>query len=166
MSFMHRLDATTAKWAGLVAELDRWGEAGRVATLWWRDDDVVAATSELDALLRLAGEVPLALAVIPAEAQPDLAAALSPFPQVAVLQHGWRHANHAANGKKSEFPPGRAAAEVAPSWPRAMPGWSSCSARAPCRSLCRRGTASPPNFCRCSPKLRGNSINLVSREHS
>ena len=114
MSFMPRLDAAmTAEWADLVAELDQWGEAGRVATLWWRDDDAVAATPELDALLRLAGEVPLALAVIPADARPDLAAALDPFPRIAVLQHGWRHANHAATGKKSEFPPERPAAEVA-----------------------------------------------------
>jgi peptidoglycan/xylan/chitin deacetylase (PgdA/CDA1 family) len=113
MSFMPRLDAaTTAEWADLVAELDHWGEAGRVATLWWRDDDAVAATTKLDALLRLAPEVPLALAVIPADARPDLAAALVPFPQVAVLQHGWRHANHAASGKKSEFPPSRSAVEV------------------------------------------------------
>jgi hypothetical protein len=113
MSFMPRVDATTtAEWADLVAELDRWGEAGRVATLWWRDDDAVAATPQLDALLRLAGEVPLGLAVIPADAQPELAAALAPFPQVAVLQHGWCHANHASNGKKSEFPPGRPAAAI------------------------------------------------------
>jgi hypothetical protein len=114
MSFMPRVDATTtAEWADLVAELDRWGEAGRVATLWWRDDDAVAPTPELDALLRLAPEVPLALAVIPADARPDLAVALAAFPQVTVLQHGWRHANHAANGKKSEFPSGRPAADVA-----------------------------------------------------
>jgi len=113
MSFMPRLDATTtAEWADLVAELDRWGEAGRVASLWWRDDDAAAGTPELDALLRLAGGVPLGLAVIPADARPELAAALA-LPQVAVLQHGWRHANHAANGKKSEFPPGRPAADVA-----------------------------------------------------
>ncbi len=114
MSFMSRVDATTtAEWAELVAELDRWGEAGRVASLWWRDDDAVAATPRLDALLRLAGEVPLGLAVIPADAQPELAAVLTPFPQVAVLQHGWCHANHAASGKKSEFPPGRRAAAIA-----------------------------------------------------
>jgi hypothetical protein len=114
MSFMPRLDAaTTAEWADLVAELDHWGEAGQVATLWWRDDDAVAATAALHTLLQLAPEVPLALAVIPADAGPDLAAALAPFPQVAVLQHGWRHANHAAIGKKSEFPPGRPAADVA-----------------------------------------------------
>jgi hypothetical protein len=114
MSFMPRVDATTtAKWADLVAELDRWGEAGRVATLWWRDDDAVAPTPELSALLRLAPEVPLALAVIPADTRPDLTAALAPFPRIAVLQHGWRHANHAATGKKSEFPPERPAAEAA-----------------------------------------------------
>jgi hypothetical protein len=114
MSFMPRVDATTtAEWADLVAELDRWGEAGRVAALWWRDDDAVAVTPELEALLRLAAEVPLGLAVIPADARPELAAALAPFPQVAVLQHGWHHANRAATGKKSEFPPGRPAADVA-----------------------------------------------------
>ena len=44
-----------ADWADLVAELDRWGEAGRVATLWWRDDDAVAATPQLATLLRVAG---------------------------------------------------------------------------------------------------------------
>ena len=110
---MPRLDAaTTAEWADLVAELDHWGEAGQVATLWWRDDDAVAATAALDALLQLAPEVPLALAVIPADAGPNLAAALAPFPQVAVLKHGWRHANHAAIGKKSEFPSGRSSHEV------------------------------------------------------
>lgn len=114
MSFMPRADATTtAEWADLVAELDCWGEAGQAAALWWRDDDAVVATPELDALLRLAGRVPLSLAVIPSDARAELAAALALLPQVAVLQHGWRHANHAANGKKSEFPPGRPAADVA-----------------------------------------------------
>jgi hypothetical protein len=114
MSFIPRLDAArAAEWADLVRELDRWGEAGRVATLWWRDDDAVAATPELEALLRLAPEVPLALAVIPANTRPDLIATLARFPRIAVLQHGWRHANHAATGKKSEFPPERPAAEVA-----------------------------------------------------
>ena len=31
-----------AGWPDLTAELDRWGEAGRTATLWWRDDDATA----------------------------------------------------------------------------------------------------------------------------
>jgi hypothetical protein len=114
MSVLPRVDAaTTAEWPDLVAELDRWGEAGQVASLWWRDDDAVAATPELASLLRLAGDVPLALAVIPAELDPDLPGLLQSMPQVAVLQHGWRHANHAMPGaKKSEYPATRNDAAV------------------------------------------------------
>jgi hypothetical protein len=105
--------ATTAEWPDLVDELDRWGLAGRVANLWWRDDDAVTVTPRLGDLLRLAGEVPLALAVIPALARPELASAVHGRPLVAVLQHGWRHANRAGHGKKSEYPEGRPAAAVA-----------------------------------------------------
>jgi hypothetical protein len=114
MSVLPRVDAaTSAEWPDLVAELDRWGEAGLVAGLWWRDDDAVAATPELVSLLRLAGDAPLALAVIPAELDPDLPGLLRSMPQVAVLQHGWRHANHAMPGsKKSEYPATRDAAAV------------------------------------------------------
>jgi hypothetical protein len=114
MSVLPRVTAAmTAEWPDLVAELDRWGEAGQVATLWWRDDDAVAATPELASLLRLAGDAPLALAVIPAELDPDLPGFLQSMPQAAVLQHGWRHANHAMPGaKKSEYPATRNAAAV------------------------------------------------------
>lgn len=104
---------SSAGWSGLAAELDRWGDAGRTAALWWRDDDAVAATPQLRDLLRLADAAPLALAAIPAFARPDLAEALDERPQIAVLQHGWQHVNRAAGGKKSEYPPGRAHAAVA-----------------------------------------------------
>jgi hypothetical protein len=104
----------TGKWPDLVAEFDRWGESGHVASLWWRDDDAVAPTSELTTLLQLAGDAPVALAVIPAGASPDLPASLEGMPQVIVLQHGWRHDNHAMSGaKRSEFPAERSAASVA-----------------------------------------------------
>jgi hypothetical protein len=33
-------------------------------------------------------------------------------PNAAVLQHGWRHVNHAERGKKSEFPAGRNPSDV------------------------------------------------------
>jgi hypothetical protein len=105
--------ATTAEWSDLGDELDRWGLAGQVATLWWRDDDAVTVTPQLGDLLRLAGDTPLALAVIPALARPELAAALHGRPHVAVMQHGWRHANRAGQGKKSEYPEERSAAAVA-----------------------------------------------------
>lgn len=113
MSCLPRADAARAAgWSNLVDELDRWVDAGRLATLWWRDDDAVAATEQLDLLLRLAEAVPVALAVIPALAQPDLAARLADTPWVAVMQHGWQHANQAQHGKKSEYPAGRLAAVV------------------------------------------------------
>lgn len=114
MTYMPRLDAaTTADWPDLVAELDRWGEGGRIAALWWRDDDAAAASAKLANLLRLARGAPVALAVIPAQAQADLAAVLRDAPSVAVLQHGWRHVNRAEHGKKSEYPTGRDGASVA-----------------------------------------------------
>jgi hypothetical protein len=107
------------EWPDLVAEFDRWQDAGEVATLWWRDDDAVAPTARLGRLLSIASGVPVSLAVIPAVVEPGLANWLAHFPRsgpgahVAVLQHGWRHLNHSGSGKKSEFPAERASAEVA-----------------------------------------------------
>ena len=118
MTYLPRVAAATeAEWPDLAVELDRWEETGRTAQLWWRDDDAVAATPQLDGLLSLAGDVPVALAVIPADAQAGLAHALEPFPQVAVLHHGWCHANHVTNypgaGKKNEYPAERHPVAVA-----------------------------------------------------
>jgi hypothetical protein len=109
----------TARWADLAGELDRWEEAGRIATLWWRDDDAVRGNDRLDRLISIADGVPISLAVIPAPAHPELAEWLAHpsrsarTARIAILQHGWRHANHAENGKKSEFPLGRSRSAVA-----------------------------------------------------
>jgi len=114
MTYLPRVAAATAaEWPDLAAELDRWEEAGRTAPLWWRDDDAVVPTPQLDRLLALASDAPLALAVIPQAAEPSLADRLADERQVAVLQHGWSHANRAVIGKKSEYPAERDAAEVA-----------------------------------------------------
>lgn len=105
--------AIAADWPALAEELEHWGAAGRVATLWWRDDDAATASARLDRLLVVAREVPIALAVIPALADIALAARLaSASPAVSVLQHGWRHADHSQGRRKSEFPPERSAAAV------------------------------------------------------
>src|SRR5207302_6327062 len=89
---------------GLEQELDAWGAAGRSATLWWRDDDAVSATAELDRLLSLADGVPLAVAVIPGRATDSLARRLGACPSLSVLQHGWTHTNHAPpEDKKAEL---------------------------------------------------------------
>jgi len=131
-------------WRDLVEELDRWGAAGRVAALWWRDDDAVTASAALADLLSLADGIPLVLAVIPAEADRRLAPPLARHAGVAVAQHGWRHANHASGNKKSEFPDSRNRDDVAAdlaagrdrlrtlfggrAWPVLVPPWNRFSA--------------------------------------
>lgn len=93
-------------WPDIEQELARWREAGREPVLWWRDDDVVDVTPALDRLLAVheAHRVPLALAVVPANATPALAARLVAVPGVDLLQHGYAHTNHApADEKKCEI---------------------------------------------------------------
>lgn len=97
-------------WRALDVELDAWAATGRTATFWWRDDDATRDGPSLRRLLALADdmEIPLALAVIPADAQDDLAAAIGGNGRVSVLQHGWDHRNHAAApAKKAELAAGR-----------------------------------------------------------
>jgi hypothetical protein len=90
-------------WGDLARECDLWSADGRIATWWWRDDDAVQATAALNQLLGIA-RGPIALAVIPAALQPDLAPRLKDS-AATVLQHGYQHRNHApAGGRKSEFP--------------------------------------------------------------
>jgi hypothetical protein len=103
-----------AGWPDLIDELDRWGEAERVATLWWRDDDAVAPTLALDHLLSINEAVPVALAVIPANATLELAAWARSFnpTRMVVLQHGWRHVSHSGDLNKSEFPADRPAEQI------------------------------------------------------
>ena len=102
-------------WKDLTAELDLWAEAGDVATLWWRDDDAVGPTPALDRLLDLRREsgVPVAIAVIPANAQPALGDVLS-GDGIDILQHGYAHRNHRdGTGKKAELGDDRALWDIA-----------------------------------------------------
>ncbi len=106
-----------SSWQALDDEIAHWRDAGRDAELWWRDDDAADASPALDRLLELSVEaaVPLALAVVPAQATPALAARLADMQThdgfvVDVLQHGYTHANHALPpDKKSELGPHRPA---------------------------------------------------------
>jgi hypothetical protein len=101
-------------WQALTAELDLWATEGRTAYFWWRDDDAVEATPALDRLIGLhrSSGAPLALAIIPARVQASLAPCLSGHPDIAALQHGYAHQNHAAvTEKKSEFPASRPLAD-------------------------------------------------------
>jgi hypothetical protein len=89
-------------WQALDEELARWRDAGRTAEFWWRDDDATVPTPPLRHLITLSGKcgVPVALAVVPLGALPELFAAYDG----PVLMHGTDHRNRAAPGeKKTEF---------------------------------------------------------------
>ncbi|MBB4003685.1 MAG: polysaccharide deacetylase [Aurantimonas endophytica] len=103
-----------------AARLDAARQAGCRLHLWWRDDDVEAPGAALDRLLALrrATAVPLALAAIPAGSGRALADRLFGEADVALLQHGLCHENHAPGSeKRAEFgdhrPPGVMREEVA-----------------------------------------------------
>lgn len=90
-------------WTGLATELEAWRRAGRVATLWWRDDDATSSTPALARLLDLATThgVAVAIAVIPARAERALGERLARHPEHHVLQHGYAHRNHARAGERA-----------------------------------------------------------------
>jgi len=131
-------------WSRLEAELDRWRADGRTATLWWRDDDAGALSPALETLFALSASqgVPLALATVPAWATAETAAAVGASgAEIAVIQHGYAHANYAPDGqKKFELGPERPAAIVVAElahgwqllearfgmrfWPAIVPPWN------------------------------------------
>jgi len=107
--------APAKAWDWLRRELDNWGEAGLRAHFWWRDDDAVEPSRQLERLLRLSQDhaAPLALAVIPAGLDAELSAYLKPWTLSSVLQHGYAHHSHAAPGtRKLELGGTRASAEI------------------------------------------------------
>jgi len=97
-------------WSPLDKALARSRDQGLPIRFWWRDDDAVAATPQLDRLLELANryEAGIALACIPAHLQPSLVERLRGEDRAFALVHGFSHTNHAPPGdKKAEFGPRR-----------------------------------------------------------
>ncbi|MBC6440996.1 MAG: hypothetical protein GDA49_11445 [Rhodospirillales bacterium] len=94
-----------AEWTELSDELDRWSDAGRTATFWWRDDDAGPDDGKLPVLLdqRRGLGVPLALAVVPHWLE-DAACAALDDDGCHALQHGAHHTNRAsADRRKTEL---------------------------------------------------------------
>ena len=94
-------------WGRFVDELARRRDAGRPVQCWWRDDDAGAVLPPVKQLLELSRKkkIPLALAVVPEAAEPELFRLL--HAGVSVIQHGTDHRNRAAPGeKKTEYPAG------------------------------------------------------------
>ncbi len=90
----------------LETELQTWRVAGRQPQVWWRDDDAISLTPELERLTQLTGEagIDVLLAVIPAYADQALAAFVGQHGHLQPCVHGWSHTNHApAPEKKCEL---------------------------------------------------------------
>ncbi|CUH50097.1 polysaccharide deacetylase family protein [Ruegeria atlantica] len=94
-------------WRSLTDELDIWRQQGLALPLWWRDDDAVSTTPQLDRLTAMSDHlgVPVHLAIIPRDAQDLLIEYVTSHPNLIPVVHGWAHQNHAPpDEKKSEFP--------------------------------------------------------------
>lgn len=96
----------TGDWHPLMTELDMWRRDGLSLPLWWRDDDAVCVTPQLERLEALSAslELPVHLAIIPRDADEDLVTHVEGSSALIPVVHGWAHQNHApTNEKKSEF---------------------------------------------------------------
>lgn len=90
----------------LIDELQKWADAGNVAGLWWRDDDVQKPSVQLERLLAISGrhQAAVSLAAIPDGVQSSLADELTGRDYVNILQHGFSHRNFApATERKMEL---------------------------------------------------------------
>ncbi len=99
----------------LETELKNWRAAGKQPQIWWRDDDAVSLTPELEQLTQLTGDagIEVLLAVIPAHADQALADHVGQHGNLKPCVHGWSHTNHApANEKKCELGARRAMDDV------------------------------------------------------
>lgn len=102
-------------WAALDTEFTAWHAAGLTLPFWWRDDDAVAETDALHQLNALSIDVniPVHIAVIPANLTESLAPYVAQNRQLIPIAHGYAHENHADVGaKKCEFPSGRSVLDV------------------------------------------------------
>jgi len=105
----------TPDWTPLTDELRYWGQAGLTLPLWWRDDDAVATTPQLEQLAALSAQLGIAvhLAVIPSLAEPGLRAVVAGDTALIPLVHGWAHVSHAPpDQKKAEFGAHRPVADM------------------------------------------------------
>jgi hypothetical protein len=93
-------------WQPLTDEFQLWQDAGITLPFWWRDDDAIEPTAQLETLISIAADlgIPCHLAVIPKFATEALAKRISTTDLITPLIHGWAHENHApADQKKAEF---------------------------------------------------------------
>ncbi len=93
-------------WSPLTSELALWRHHELQLPIWWRDDDAIADTPDLQRLSQISNEVglPVHVAVIPDLITPTLAPAVTRTPHLIPIIHGWRHISHSPEGiKNAEF---------------------------------------------------------------
>ncbi|WP_170327017.1 polysaccharide deacetylase family protein [Ruegeria arenilitoris] len=96
----------TVDWRPLETELQIWRTQGLTLPLWWRDDDAVSVTPQLEKLSELSRTLglPVHLAIIPHYADTGLVEYVGQRDTLIPVVHGWAHQNHAPpDEKKSEF---------------------------------------------------------------
>ncbi len=106
----------TVDWGPLTHELKLWSDAELTLPLWWRDDDAVTVTPQLETLSALSCRIglPVHLAVIPRDADQALVDYVVQHSELVPVVHGWSHQNHApATEKKAEFRLHRPMAQIA-----------------------------------------------------
>jgi hypothetical protein len=89
----------------LRVELDRWAEAGREATFWWRDDDAEDVDGPVKRMLDLSGETGAAvfIAVVPGRAKDSISAPMLACQTAIPIQHGWAHQDHSPAEVKGKW---------------------------------------------------------------
>lgn len=93
-------------WAPLRSELQQWRDDGLTLPVWWRDDDAIEPTPQLERMAAMASNlgIPVHLAVIPGRAKRELVPCVHSLGVFRPVVHGWRHVNHAPRRRPaSEF---------------------------------------------------------------
>lgn len=102
-------------WRNLTVELEIWQRQGLTLPLWWRDDDAISTTPQLDRLSAMSDQlgVPVHLAIIPRDVKDVLVEYAAAHSKIIPVVHGWAHLNYAPpDEKKSEFRLHRDMAEI------------------------------------------------------
>ncbi|SDQ89856.1 polysaccharide deacetylase family protein [Pseudovibrio sp. Tun.PSC04-5.I4] len=116
--FQSSVSRARMEFEGVLNDHLNWfNERQQTISFWWRDDDAIEPSPELEELLGFSAEfsVPLSLAVIPKFATAALAQRLENMSLINILQHGWQHKNYqskALGEKASEFGRRRAIQEI------------------------------------------------------
>lgn len=90
-------------WTPVRDELEKWRRKNLTLPVWWRDDDAVKPTEQLERMIELSEQfnVPVHLATIPREATRALADLVSEHATLIPVVHGWSHTNHQPTGERS-----------------------------------------------------------------